>query len=147
VECRMIDATRFEVMHVESETYPVPRILGIGVLENRDRMEFAVEKAVELGATHIIPLITDHSGFARTTSNRLVAKAIAALTQCGRLWLPEIHAPTLLHDALRWAKESFNAHLLYGVASESGSSPIKNVESEPVLVTNDFVPKPPLLPF
>lgn len=81
------------VDHVE---HPEPRqlTLALGVLDNRDRFEFAVEKATELGVTRIVPVLCDHARHARSTTERLRQKAIAAITQSGNPWLPKISEPT-----------------------------------------------------
>ncbi len=77
---------------------PHNRTLALGVLDNRERFEFAVEKVTELGITRIVPLLCDHSQHVRTNTDRLRSKAIAALTQSGNPWLPEIDEPTALHN-------------------------------------------------
>lgn len=81
---------------LERSVYPAPAqlTLALGVLDNRDRFEFAVEKATELGVTRIAPVVCDHARHARSTTERLRQKAIAAITQSGNPWLPEILDPT-----------------------------------------------------
>lgn len=69
---------------------PVSLWLAMGVLDHRERFEFAVEKAVELGATKISPLTTTYAQYHRSPLVRLEAKAQAALTQSGNPWLPEV---------------------------------------------------------
>ncbi len=81
---------------VEFVEHPEPRqlTLALGVLDNRDRFEFAVEKATELGVSRIVPLLCDHARHARSSTERLQQKAIAAITQSGNPWLPSISDPT-----------------------------------------------------
>lgn len=81
---------------VEFVEHPEPRqlTLALGVLDNRDRFEFAVEKATELGVSRIVPLLCDHARHARSSTERLQQKAIAAITQSGNPWLPVIADPT-----------------------------------------------------
>jgi 16S rRNA (uracil1498-N3)-methyltransferase len=79
---------------------PQELCLAIGVLDNRDRFEFAVEKATELGVTRIIPLLCDHSQFVRSNHDRLCSKAVAAITQSGNPWLPHIDQPTRVDDLI-----------------------------------------------
>jgi 16S rRNA (uracil1498-N3)-methyltransferase len=72
-------------------------ILALGILDNRERMEFAIEKAVELGVREIIPLLTEHSeryAANRIKPERMTAKALAAMQQSHRARLPHIHTPT-----------------------------------------------------
>ena len=77
---------------------PPPLTLVLSVLDNRDRYEFALEKATELGITRFVPLLADRSQHHRVNMERLTAKAIAAITQCGVPWLPEIHTPVRIED-------------------------------------------------
>jgi 16S rRNA (uracil1498-N3)-methyltransferase len=67
--------------------------LAIGILDSRDRFEFAIEKAVELGVTHIYPLITENTQRRKIERERLNSKSIAALKQCKRACLPIITEP------------------------------------------------------
>ncbi len=73
--------------------YPYRIIVALGVLDNRERMEFALEKAIELGAHDFVPLLTDHSERNRTKAERLHSKAIAAMKQAHRARLITIHEP------------------------------------------------------
>ena len=76
-----------------------PIVVCVGMMDNRDRFEFALEKSVELGATHFIPLHCDHSQRPVVNVERLITKARAALTQCGRTWMPTVH-PQMTMDGL-----------------------------------------------
>ncbi|MCX6139399.1 MAG: RsmE family RNA methyltransferase [Candidatus Kapabacteria bacterium] len=82
---------------------PKPRglTLVMSILDGRDRFEFSLEKATELGITRFVPLLAEKSQHHRTSEVRLQAKAIAAITQCGVAWLPEIAPPTTI-DVLPW---------------------------------------------
>jgi len=82
--------------------------LAIGMPAN-ERMDWLVEKATELGAASIQPLMTERSVL-RLTGERAAKKqahwhgiAIAACEQCGRNRVPLIHAPASFND---WLKSS-----------------------------------------
>jgi 16S rRNA (uracil1498-N3)-methyltransferase len=82
---------------------PYRLILALGILDNRERMEFSIEKAVELGVSEIVPLLTQHSeryAANRIKPERMIAKALAAMQQSHRARLPQIHAPMSV-EALR----------------------------------------------
>lgn len=71
------------------------------------RMDWSVEKAAELGAATIIPVISRHT-IVRLSEKERINKAerwrrVAhdALRQCGGAWLPEIHVPVDFADALK----------------------------------------------
>ncbi len=66
-------------------------ILVIGVLDNKDRLEFVVEKATELGIHKIFIVNTKYSEKVKVNLERLNAKAIAALKQAKRSILPIIY--------------------------------------------------------
>lgn len=97
---------------------PADLCLALGVLDNRDRFEFAIEKATELGVTRIIPLLCDHSQFVRSNHERLCSKAIAAITQSGNPWLPVIDHPTKVDDL------DFTGTVVLGDALGEPPSPI-----------------------
>jgi len=107
---------------------PVPLILALGGLDHRDRLEFAVEKAVELGATRFVPLDSDHVQRHRSQPERLHAKAVAALTQSGNAWLPQIDAPMTLEDLLQTLPPA--SRVLVGDAG--GRSPVADDVGGPV---------------
>ena len=57
------------------------------------RLDYMVQKAVEMGASRLQPVITRHAQVARVNLERMRANAIEAAEQCGILTLPEIGAP------------------------------------------------------
>jgi len=57
------------------------------------RLDYMAQKAVEMGASRLQPVITRHAQVARVNLERLRANAIEAAEQCGILTLPEIGAP------------------------------------------------------
>ena len=57
------------------------------------RLDFMVEKAVEMGAGRLAPVITRHTQVARVNGERMRANAVEAAEQCGILSLPEIEPP------------------------------------------------------
>ncbi|MCO6465308.1 MAG: RsmE family RNA methyltransferase [Bradyrhizobiaceae bacterium] len=100
VVCRAAAGGQLEVVDVTQTPKPPSTILAMGRIDHRDRMEFAIEKAAELGCTDFIPLITDYSARERVTTERMQSKAVAALTQSGNAWLMTIHAATTLNTLL-----------------------------------------------
>lgn len=59
----------------------------------RARLDFLVEKAVELGAARLMPVVTRHTDVSRVNLDRLRATAAEAAEQCERLTLPLVDAP------------------------------------------------------
>lgn len=66
----------------------------------KDRTDFVIEKATELGAGKIIPVITRHTITDRVRIERLRAQATEAAEQSRRVEVPEIGAPVRLEKLL-----------------------------------------------
>lgn len=56
----------------------------------KERTDFIVEKAVELGAGRIVPVQTEFTNSGRVKQDRLQAHAIEAAEQCGGTFVPEV---------------------------------------------------------
>jgi 16S rRNA (uracil1498-N3)-methyltransferase len=70
------------------------------------RLDYMVQKAVEMGASSLHPVLTRHSQAERVNLARMRANAIEAAEQCGILNLPEIVAPTPLEKLIAgWTPE------------------------------------------
>ncbi|MDI4636446.1 MULTISPECIES: 16S rRNA (uracil(1498)-N(3))-methyltransferase [Halomonadaceae] len=107
----LIEVTRKRVVaRLESVTpghgeSPLAVHLGQAISKG-DRMDYAIQKAVELGVAAITPLYTEH-GDVRLKGDRAAKKlahwqavAASACEQCGRATLPPVHAPMALADWL-----------------------------------------------
>jgi 16S rRNA (uracil1498-N3)-methyltransferase len=57
------------------------------------RLDYLVQKAVEMGVSRLAPVITRHTQVARVNLERMRANVIEAAQQCGVLALPEVAAP------------------------------------------------------
>lgn len=82
---------------------PLAVVLGLGISRG-DRIDFAVQKATELGVREIVPLVTEHSA-ASLRGERAARKqqhwqqvAVSACAQSGRNRVPQVHAPSSLAD-------------------------------------------------
>ena len=60
------------------------------------RLDYMVQKAVEMGVTRLSPVLTQHGQVLRVNDERLRANVIEAAEQCGVLALPAIDAPKKL---------------------------------------------------
>lgn len=79
--------------------------LAVSPLHNKDRFEWIIEKAVELGVTAIQPLMCRHTDKyqARYKDARLMTILSSALKQCKRSRMPVLHPAA---DATPWLRES-----------------------------------------
>lgn len=66
----------------------------------RPRLEWLVEKAVELGARRLVPVLTERTVVRLEGTDRLRARIVEAAEQCGRLTVPELATPAPLPAAL-----------------------------------------------
>lgn len=64
------------------------------------RLDYMMQKAVEMGASRLQPVLTRHTQAERVNTNRMRANAIEAAEQCGILTVPELGEPVRLTDAL-----------------------------------------------
>ena len=75
-------------------------------LLKRDATDLVVRQAVELGASRILPVITERTNAARVNEDRLRAIVVEAAEQCERLTLPPVDTPARLDAILtRWPVE------------------------------------------
>jgi 16S rRNA (uracil1498-N3)-methyltransferase len=65
------------------------------------RLDYMVQKAVEMGASLLQPVMTAHTAVSRLNVERMKANAIEAAEQCGILALPEVKDPVKLETLLR----------------------------------------------
>lgn len=94
---------------------PLRPVVVVAALVRGPRWDFLIEKATELGATHIAPLLAARSVALGSRSERWRRVALAAAKQSLRARIPEVAAPLGLAEILEaWP----GAFLL--VASEGG---------------------------
>jgi 16S rRNA (uracil1498-N3)-methyltransferase len=65
------------------------------------RVDYTVQKAVEMGVSRLRPIISRHAQVERVNLDRMRANVIEAAEQCGVLHLPAVEAPVALTAALR----------------------------------------------
>lgn len=103
-------ALEVEVRSVRRQTAPMPVALAPALLKGR-AMDFLIQKATELGATSIAPLLTART-VARVADGETAGRvadwtrtAREACKQCGNAWMPRIEAPVGLDRYLAGARE------------------------------------------
>ena len=64
------------------------------------RLDYLLQKAVELGVSRLQPVITRHTQVARVNLDRMRANVVEAAQQCGVLTLPEVAAPASFDSAV-----------------------------------------------
>ena len=98
---------------VEEESSPTLSLtLAVSPTKSADRMEWMVEKLIEMGVSQIVFIQTEKGERSRINEKRLWKKAISAMKQSGNLWLPEIQTAVKFKDFLQSDQSSkkFIAH-------------------------------------
>ena len=75
--------------------------LAVAPTKNMDRMEWMVEKAVEIGVDRIVPVLCDHSERKVIKTDRLRKIAVSAMKQSLKAVMPEIDELTPLRQFLK----------------------------------------------
>ena len=79
---------------------PTPDLVYCFAPLKHGRLDYLVQKAVEMGAGVLQPVITQHTQVAKLGIERLRANAIEAAEQCGILAMPEVREPVKLDRLL-----------------------------------------------
>ncbi|MDX2159433.1 MAG: 16S rRNA (uracil(1498)-N(3))-methyltransferase [Hyphomicrobiaceae bacterium] len=66
----------------------------------RSRLDYMVQKAVEMGASRLVPVVTRYTIAERVNLDRMRANVIEAAEQCGILRVPEVAEPLPLDRVL-----------------------------------------------
>ncbi|MGB3337608.1 MAG: 16S rRNA (uracil(1498)-N(3))-methyltransferase [Devosia sp.] len=88
-----------------------------------ERLDYVIQKAVEMGAGTIQPVLTRFTQVARLKHERLVANAIEAAEQCEVLAVPRVEPEVTLERLLdAWPSERV---LIFADEGEASSSPVE----------------------
>lgn len=93
------------------------------------RFDYLIQKAVELGASRLSPVLTRHTQVTRMNLERARANAIEAAEQCGILAIPEIDAPQNLERWLDALPE--NATLVFCDEDAENEAPLEALKRAP----------------
>jgi 16S rRNA (uracil1498-N3)-methyltransferase len=86
------------------------------------RLDYLVQKAVEMGAGILQPVMTQHVQGKITSIDRLKANAVEAAEQCGILAIPDVAEPVKLSELLdRWPSER---RIIYCDEGDAGQNPL-----------------------
>jgi 16S rRNA (uracil1498-N3)-methyltransferase len=109
---------RLRKLH-ESEMTPLRCRIVLGqAIPKGKNMDLIVQKAVEIGAAEIAPIISDRtivqldSESASQKQSKWQQIAIEAAKQCGQNWLPRIHCPKKLSEFFSTSDQPFDLRLI-----------------------------------
>src|SRR6516165_481476 len=92
-------------------------VLGQAIPKGKN-MELIVQKAVEIGAAEIAPIVSDRTVVqldaesAAQKQSKWQQIAIEAGKQCGQNWLPSVHPPRKLADFFSSSEQPFDLRLI-----------------------------------
>ena len=99
-------AMRFEVLEQQRPQPDHPDLVYCFSPLKVGRLDYLLQKAVEMGAGVLVPVITQHTQLAKPNIHRLRANAVEAAEQCGILAIPEVREKVKLEHLLgSWDKE------------------------------------------
>jgi len=116
---------RPEQLMVETQTRgqePPTRIRYAFAPLKHARLDYMVQKAVEMGASALCPVLTQHTQVSRINLERMRANVIEAAEQCGILGIPDVAEPVRLFDLLDGWKA--DRRIIYCDEGDAGQNPL-----------------------
>lgn len=116
--------TILSVIKKTKDFTPSPDIWLLFAPLKKDKTDFVIEKATELGCRAIIPVITKHTITANIKTERYTAQGIEAAEQCRRTDIPQIFSASTLKNTLEnWEED----RLLYFMDETLESQPFLDI--------------------
>jgi 16S rRNA (uracil1498-N3)-methyltransferase len=119
-------------LEVLNQTRPQPKVNDLHYAFapiKHARLDFVVQKAVELGAGRLIPVITQHTQVSRVNLDRMNANVIEAAEQCGVLALPAVEEPVAFP---RWFEAVDSSRVIVFCDEDAEiSDPVKALAAAP----------------
>jgi 16S rRNA (uracil1498-N3)-methyltransferase len=127
-----------EVENAERRARPAALTLAVGA-GDRERFGWLVEKAVELGATRIIPLVTARAGAVATRVRdnhveKFRRQALEATKQCGAAWAVEVAEPATLEGFIQRSEIEPHEPGLRWLADAAGDAPPATLDGVAVTI-------------
>jgi len=120
---------RPDVLTIAAQTRPQDRLPDIAYVFaplKHARLDYMVQKAVEMGASRLQPVLTRHTQVSRVNNERMRANVIEAAEQCGILSLADVAEPVAL-DRYLGAREQARLLVFCDEAAEV-SNPLQALQ-------------------
>ena len=89
------------------------------------RLDYMVQKAVEMGAGRLRPVLTQHVQVSRVNLERMESNAIEAAEQCGILTIPAVDEPIALRQLLEtWPGREDGRRLIFCDEGDERADPL-----------------------
>ena len=108
--CKILEIKKYEtileIFELSTNTEIINDIFLIFSLVKRNKMDFIIQKATELGVRKIFPILTERSSIRDINPSRMVAIAKEASEQSNRISIPEISNLMTIQELLeQWDKK------------------------------------------
>jgi 16S rRNA (uracil1498-N3)-methyltransferase len=103
---------RLDALHIGSQTRPQEALADLTYAFaplKHARLDYMAQKATEMGAGALQPVLTRHTQVSRVNTERMRANVIEAAEQCGILGIAQVHEPLALD---RWLAGRSDQRLL-----------------------------------
>lgn len=121
--------TTLEVQHQTRPQTPPPHVRYLFAPLKQGRLDYMVQKAVEMGAATLEPVLTAHTQVSKLGAERLRKNAIEAAEQCGILNLPTLMPEKRFADVL--ASWPSDAALIFCDEAASQQHPLQSLQNIP----------------
>ncbi|TIN09583.1 16S rRNA (uracil(1498)-N(3))-methyltransferase [Mesorhizobium sp.] len=106
IAARSKKTVRLKVLALQRPQPPLPDLVYCFAPLKQGRLDYLVQKAVEMGAGVLQPVTTQHTQVAKPGIERLRANVVEAAEQCGILAVPEVREAEKIERLLAgWDKE------------------------------------------
>ena len=120
-----------EVVEQTRAQTPLPDLHYLFAPLKHARLDYMVQKAVEMGASVLQPVLTRHTQVARVNLERMRANAVEAAEQCGVLSLAEVREPLALEALLGGWEAAQGPRRLVFCDEDAEGDPLRRLESLP----------------
>lgn len=111
---------------------PAPDLLYLFAPLKHARLDYMVQKAVEMGVGRMRPILTQHTQASRVNIERMRANAIEAAEQCGVLHVPAVEDEEKLDRTLeRFERDEPHRRLIFCDEGEETTNPLGMLSALP----------------
>lgn len=118
-------ACRLDIVEAVRPQTPAPDLDWLFAPLKHARLDYMVQKAVEMGVGRLRPVITRHTQVTRINVERMEANVVEAAEQCGVISLPSVAEPVALDRLLEtWHVHEPGRRILFCDEHEETTNPL-----------------------
>jgi 16S rRNA (uracil1498-N3)-methyltransferase len=127
VEAKAKKSVRLRAVEMTRPQPPLPDLVYCFAPLKQGRLDYLVQKAVEMGAGVLQPVVTQHTQIAKPGIERLRANAVEAAEQCGILAIPDVREAQKFDRLLaRWDS---GRRLIFCDEDSSTNNPLPSLQA------------------